>query len=85
MIQSNQPSNHIQSFLTTYSQQIIPQILTYKPLENTSIEETPNDETPVTFEESFTEDNSSDTCYVPSLLMVDPSPAQTSNPHSSQT
>jgi hypothetical protein len=85
MIQSNQPSNPIQSFLTTYSQQTIPKILTHKPLDNTSEKETPDDETLVTSKESFTEDDSSGTCSMPPLLMADPPPTQTSNTQSSQT
>jgi hypothetical protein len=85
MIQSNHPSNLIQSFLTTYSQQIIPKILTHEPLTNTSEEETPDDETLVTSEDSFTEEDSFDTCSMPPLLMADPPPAQTSDPQSSRT
>jgi hypothetical protein len=80
MIQSNHPSNPIQSFLTTYSQQTIPKILTHEPFTNTFEEETPDDETLVTSEDSFTEEDSSDTCFMPPLLMVDPPPAQTSDP-----
>ena len=53
MIQSNQPFNPIQSFLTIYSQQTIPKILTHEPFANTSKEETSDDKTPVTSEESF--------------------------------
>jgi len=85
MIQSNHPSNPIQSFLTTYSQQTISKILTHEPLTNTSEEETPDDETLVTSKNSFTEEDSSNTCSMLPLLMVDPPPAQTSNPQSSRT
>jgi len=85
MIQSNHPSNPIQSFLTTYSQQTIPKILTYEPLTNTSDEETPDDEIMVPSENSFTDENSSDTCSMPPLLMADPPPAPTSDPQSSRT
>ena len=77
MIQSNQPSNPIQSFLTIYSQQTIPKILTHEPLAHTS----PDDETLVTSEESFTEDDSSNPCPMPPLLMADPP----TDPQSSQT
>jgi hypothetical protein len=85
MIQSNHPSNPIQSFLATYSQQIIPKILTHEPLTNTSEEETPDDETLVTSKDSFIEEDSSDTCSMPPLLIADPPPAQTLDPQSSRT
>jgi len=84
MIQSNHPSNLIQSFLTIYSQQTIPKILTHEPLTNTSEEETPDDETLVTSEDSFTEEDSFDTCSIPPLLMADSPPAQTSDPQSTR-
>ena len=85
MIQSNQPSNPIQSLLTTYSQQAIPKIFTHEPLAHTSKEETPDDETLVTSEESFIEDDSSDTCSMPPLLMDDPPTTHSSDPQSSRT
>nr|TKS11584.1 hypothetical protein D5086_0000071770 [Populus alba] len=73
------------SFLTTYSQQTIPKILTHEPFATTSEEETPNDETLVTSEESFTKDDSSKTCRMPPLLMVDPHTTHSSDPQSSRT
>nr|TKR90937.1 hypothetical protein D5086_0000228410 [Populus alba] len=84
MIQSNQPSNPIQSILTKYSQQTIPKILTHEPLAHTSEEETPDDEALVTSEESFTEDDSF-TCSMPPLLMAAPFIAHSSDHQSSQT
>ena len=75
MIQSNQPSNPIQSFFTIYSQQTIPKIFTHEPLDNTYKEVTLDDETFVTFKEYFIEYDSSNTCSMPPLLMADHSPA----------
>jgi hypothetical protein len=83
MIQSNQPSNPIQSFLTTYSQQTIPKIFTHEPLPHTSDEETSDSDaaTLVTSEESFTENDSSAPYPMPPLLMADPP----TDPQSSRT
>jgi hypothetical protein len=85
MIQSNHPSNHIQSFLTTYSQQTIPKILTHEPLTNPSDEETPDDEIMVPSEDYFTDEDSSATCSMPPLLMADPPTTPTSDPQSLRT